>query len=100
MRDRAEREERFLTKSRTLILIFGLVSNIILYLWLRDRRNRGREVQMQSYDQLKGKIFIDKEKAIEMGLSKDDLQRMASQPDKYVLSRHLQRRLDHELKGH
>jgi len=32
---------------------------------------------MQTLDQLKDKVFIDKEKAIEMGLSNDDLRRMA-----------------------
>ena len=44
-------------------------------------------------------MFIDKEKAIEMGLSIEDLQKMAREPDKYVLSRHLQRKLQHEQRS-
>jgi hypothetical protein len=60
-----------------------------LYYILKVRREQGRTVQLHSYEQLKDKVFIDKEKAIEMGLSLDDLKLMASQPDKYVLSRHI-----------
>ena len=50
LRQRAEKEDTFINRRRTLIILFAVFSNVVLYYWLQDRRRRGREVQMQSYD--------------------------------------------------
>jgi hypothetical protein len=45
---------------------------------MKERKKRGQEVQLQSYNQLSNRVYIDKNAAIEMGLTIEDLQRMAA----------------------
>ena len=52
-----------------MILFFGLLGNVLLYYYLKRRRERGKEVQMRSIHQLKDRVYIDKAQAMEMNLS-------------------------------
>lgn len=41
-------------------MVFGLAGNIGFIWYLNDRKQRGRQVQMASFQQLKSKQYIDR----------------------------------------
>ena len=52
-----------------MILFFGLLGNVLLFYYLKRRRESGKEVQMRSIHQLRDRVYIDKAQDIEMNLT-------------------------------
>ena len=63
-------------------------------MWLKQRRERARSVQMSTFELEKQKIYIDRDAMGQMGIGLSELDRMVQlQPDRYVLSPHIKRQL-------
>ena len=74
--------------------MFGLVTNLYLYTYLKAKKKASYANQIRDVEQTKDLIYIDRQFVLDMNLSEDELIEMAMQPEKYALSNHLKRKLN------
>lgn len=63
---------------RVGIIFFSFIGSYVFYVWMKARRNVGRQSQQRDYEQTKGLIYIDKQAMRDMNLSFKELEEMAS----------------------
>ena len=89
--DEAQAQEDQAEMRRIAIIFFTVGGTYFFYSWQKARKRKGLIAQQYDYNKTKDLVYVDKEVVRELNLTWNDLEEMASQPEKYALSNHLKR---------